>query len=1035
MASLLTDDFEGHATGSGSLTPPWTIGPLSTSVRVAAGVGRSASQAAVNRNGAMQYDGLNPSGGIVPSFDVTGYCYRVAASETLAEFGTTPGLRRGLSIQITSASASFTIGFSNPSNTDDLSFFNTYDGTAITVPNVILTDTWQKFRLVGRLSTVASGVDVNADGCCKVYLDDVLVVDAAGLKAATVADWVNSSSPNTWTVLYFAWTGYLDDISANNDTVTCSSVTLSPVPGPTPQNPTAPCGAIPEATGGGIGKAGCTPAGTGWTSSYSGPYGTVPSHTDPTDGELLTGKDVVDFWIAIHHVDYPSGTVTVYRKALVELADLSTYYGGRKEGGLLTIGAVEHGLGNEQGGFEAASADFNLSDAIDRWFRTLADGQDMDGDEVEIYLASPAARATAAAPRVLMRGVIQGQQLSDRLVATLTVVDRLFSIFGPLGRSPEWPSRRFEEWFPDAPNDVKGMVIPIIAGEKSDIGAVDQITAAPASRGLCPGHFVGYYDPGIPETPVPLAPPTISTSGVTGAGGNTTYDFAVTGRNLAEDNIYDKTGETTAVLATVSGAPAFGALGASNYVYLTGTMPTGTLAIRVYVKVNGVYNHLDDADINLGAGTWFYHYGERNGVTDVDVTEPAQPPTADQTDPRPDWGLLVFALGPVFRYLSVYGSDLGNQLPDQPHNRILLNPTTRNDILVPGINWVAPYLSFTNAAGEVLWVSGILVRGPLLDDHLAGTVNITANILGVESVGDGTGLPIIDAHAIQQWWLENHLLRGWTSGAYATAGSYPQWTDGTPIVRSSRFATRQAYTASTLGGRGLTVGWYVDRAKALNDWFKEWNDSTETVLGFNGHGQITLGYQDATVSLSTLPRVSDVTDLFGATRLSKGQSRENVVVGSCDWDPDYQKYRAGPITLVNANGVTLYKGHRKPGDVVSSSILNNETQFTWVLQQRLNRLAFGVTTMEISGRVGLLDYDVDNPGYLSLTSIEGIGALGYVDQPLRIIRRRFDIGSHLATLTLVDDGLAVATGAGLQDEGTMAGNLGDETLGGGFLLS
>jgi hypothetical protein len=84
-------------------------------------------------------------------------------------------------------------------------------------------------------------------------------------------------------------------------------------------------------------------------------------------------------------------------------------------------------------------------------------------------------------------------------------------------------------------------------------------------------------------------------------------------------------------------------------------------------------------------------------------------------------------------------------------------------------------------------------------------------------------------------------------------------------------------------------------------------------------------------------------------------------------------------------------------------ILDEERQATWVVRRRLSRLGLGQTVVDVPGHLGLLDVDVDQPG-IRLTTIEGKGASGYVDQPMQVFRQHFAIGSRLVTDTLFDVG-------------------------------
>ncbi len=178
---------------------------------------------------------------------------------------------------------------------------------------------------------------------------------------------------------------------------TAVTPTRQPIPPTTTLAPQTPCLPQSEVSNGGKGKFGCNNGGEGWTSSYAGPYGTVPQHEDPVDGETLTGKELagIEVWLRFYHRSYPSATVTMLQRAMVELADPPAYEFGRKPEGLLSVGDIEHAIANESGGLEAPTVDIELTDAIDQAFRVLLEDQELEGDELMILMASDRARRAA----------------------------------------------------------------------------------------------------------------------------------------------------------------------------------------------------------------------------------------------------------------------------------------------------------------------------------------------------------------------------------------------------------------------------------------------------------------------------------------------------------------------------------------------------------------------------------------------------------------------------------------------------------------
>lgn len=150
-------------------------------------------------------------------------------------------------------------------------------------------------------------------------------------------------------------------------------------------------------------SAGCNHGGVGFTVSYTGASGSVPVGADPNDGETLTGKTTAHVWVEITHTAYPALTTEKLAYALTDLDDTL-----RKEGRLLSFGDVEHELSDGQGNASAGSANIKGSDVPDRPIGTRLVGGFFNRDELNVFVLSDAGRRSAATPRRLYRGLLQG---------------------------------------------------------------------------------------------------------------------------------------------------------------------------------------------------------------------------------------------------------------------------------------------------------------------------------------------------------------------------------------------------------------------------------------------------------------------------------------------------------------------------------------------------------------------------------------------------------------------------------------------------
>lgn len=818
------------------------------------------------------------------------------------------------------------------------------------------------------------------DGRIRVYwgTDVDNLVLKADISGVAVPHPTMTSPPQIgvpYTYLNWVPAGIIDDITWDDF---CTTVIPSPPGwsgGNGPLSPLVPCEPEEPIDSGGTGNSGCNVGGEGRIpvhESYAGPYGDIPVHADPIDGETLTGKSAkgVEPWIVVHHREYPSDTITTHQRAMVELADPPTVEGGRKVAGLMAIGTVQNSLGNEQGRPEAGSVDIRSSDAKDRWMRELVETQDLSGDELHIKFWSDVARAAGTPPpHTIARVRIDDAVNTSPMQSTISGTDVLFSPTGPFGPnnfSPFWTFKDLGIAAPNLPEDLKDVPIPIGAGWKSDQGARTRIGGVLAEKGLCPLYYIGRFT-------MAGAPPPVATAG------RPLSEVVNQLQELIDDNVPNNEWEDE--LGYDIGASVGGDI---DRLRAMGIVPS------TYIELARVIGY-GDLDALLAMGS--------------------TPPSGSD-----EWGILVAGLGPWWRIDQMFGSNLGNGDSSATHDRVELNLSTRIglDILVhrwgsmtSGLDASWPlatsYIPFTNENGVTFWLACVLVRGPLLEDHINGVVNMTVNAWMADDVGDGTGLPFLHAHRIKHWFVENHLINRWTSGAYTDASTFPQWNDGTPMVRSSSYVARQAFTAASLGGLGLTGALYLPDGggrRAAVDVHGDLNTWTETFNPINGHGQICDFGFDETLDPTNWPAFDHVTSVFGPVTQVMGVARNNVVSSECDWDPDKGTYRLVAVPRSSAAGIQKAKGQRLPGDLVSNGMLFDPLQQTWVDDRRLRRLEFGMRFVEAPGKQDWLDYDI-NAG-IQLTSDEGYGATGYVQHKFVIWRRKFDVSTRKTTYTLWD---------------------------------
>lgn len=784
---------------------------------------------------------------------------------------------------------------------------------------------------------------------------------------------------------------------------------IPPPGGGGPTAPPVPCNPASTSSNGGHGQAGCSTGGTGFVSHVAATEG-IPVHADPVDGESMVGAPAVDVWIDYYHRDDSSG-ITRYGRAGVTLAHPNTYEGGYKPSGLQALGDIEYGISNEQGGHESPSINIKYADHIDRFIRNLLETEELEGDEVHIKMASPTAQNAASAPRVVARGIVQETpMLESRMMASLSAADPIFSEYGPLGPERMWPRKIPAGIFTTAPPDTLSMCWPWLYGEKSDEGSTDPLTGHSTARGLMPLIYAGQMAYGTaPTAVVPTSQGandlgTFGNLGWSGGDGWTSdgtvdhdhYKFVYGVQGNRARLIGGGRSSTASPSGTVYGFRSVWNATAETYDYFIGFL------VPPEYPAWDLFNNPAPSTANIrykiAAATPSNPYPDWQYIiywhSPTDGLQWGAPAAADLWD-------VYIAMGHEIDIYGVYGTDNGHGDPNATPNRVRIDLDARTDIRVPGYrNWTLPtnYVELTDPVdGTIYWPTLIFVdpTSPLTIDHKAGRITMAFNASGVKG---NTGLPLLYVESCKHHWLENAILNDWTSGPWSDDVTFPQWQDGTPKVRSTTFEERHYYqVASSVDGQALRCSWYVNQQANISTFIGEWN-KTESFIGYNSHGQFISFGLDETIDTSTWVRIRHHNDIFGPIRRQGGLQRENNVSVICDWDPDFEKWRNAVISVNDADAINRYKGRRKDSEQIGLSILNYQSDASWVASKRLQRLRTGLTYIDVTGKLDWLDIEVGD-GVL-LTTIEGPGASGYTDRACYVMRKKINLSAKPMTVTL-----------------------------------
>lgn len=659
-------------------------------------------------------------------------------------------------------------------------------------------------------------------------------------------------------------------------------------------------------------------------------------------------------------VDQLAYYMETLRYSFVDLDDTT-----RKEGRATNFGDIHVGMSDSQGNITAGTASLTISDLGDRPIATRQGtaGQGyFDGDQIEIFALSDKGRRTSATPNRLARVLLDEDSYEGQAEAKFSGTDPFFATnTSLLSTDSKFPFVPFPRYYVNAPEDVFSKYMQVILGEVSDAGAKDPNTGRLTPRGKCKATYLGMD--GLPTGPGGSAEQwgrfnasLYAIYRITGLFGSD-LGGGLYGSASATSN-----GATPSVI-TLRGAPSLVNVAVDGSVTITLFTAKG----RTVAKIKGISGSTVTTDSTIEA------------VDAVNV----------------DW-------------------IIGENTPDRKE----IDITTRNgiDVMVPGYPNYVRSTTYEDLLfeGETIRVTDFWVRGPLLDEHLSGTVSITFNAIGIEDRGDGTGLPITDYFMAEYWWWLNcGIVHTRMPGGIGFVGLWPQtdgdvaalggaFADGTYKINGQSFVDAQDWSTTITPG-GFKISACISEPTGMRDMAQMWNLNAGGPIvrtGVNEHGQIFKWFLDIYADPSDWPSINMADRVFGKTkRWNAKREIENVTKGTCDWDPDEGKFRRGITEIKSTTGILHSKGVRKESALIECKFVADVDQLTAMLTARNNFTKDGPNYVSIlGGDAGLWDYKIGS-GFKYTDSV-----LALIDEPLFIIDKVFHLSSMTVDLLCIDVG-------------------------------
>lgn len=422
-----------------------------------------------------------------------------------------------------------------------------------------------------------------------------------------------------------------------------------------------------------------------------------------------------------------------------------------------------------------------------------------------------------------------------------------------------------------------------------------------AVRAVRVGGYVVSPESTTEEFP-PISAPVIS-GGVVGPGGSLTVRYVVTaiqdipGAPIPQSyqNRTNHIGETNpSNVLTITNAPTKpgtsavgGSYGTGNYVHIEWDLVPGATTYRVYRKRSGI-----DADFYLidawsGSGTdafnpdgkGHYNDGEISGRSEYDIPKrDSTPPDTNQsgsgtvTSPAQINNIYVLAGHALKEVTEVY-----------VHKPVLIttpveSATSGDSTDTPVRSDPVPVLQTEGVDYEQRWIDingnryHVLIFNQAQISETCEYYEITANVKGIETNGDGTGTLITDAVDVVEHFMLNWILNSYRSsqGPYAPPGG-PWFTDvpyAPGLWDFAAAATAKATSANRIDG-GYQFAGILDRVVEVRELIRELLFSGDLTLAFSDQGSgvsgaWSLGMLSLNVDPMTLPHY-DASDIILAT--------------------------------------------------------------------------------------------------------------------------------------------------------------------------
>jgi hypothetical protein len=631
-------------------------------------------------------------------------------------------------------------------------------------------------------------------------------------------------------------------------------------------------------------------------------------------------------------------------------------------------------------------------------------------------MISDAARRAGDLARTIVRGLVRGYEPQSPLKFKFSAEDTLSRLM-----TTKVPRRLITS------DDFAGLETTATDGSVTTLAAAD--TPVPIIYGP-------ESDEHVTSTGTSLTTPTgISVTVVGGTAGETKkYAITLLNGDYGDPNLRawdDHRGETDPAWITVVNAPTdedMMSAPASHYLVISVDSQVGAVSGRCYGRYPSSIFGLDALDkpgfLGIVPADKYQYWEARRpgGAADWNTQKhKGAPPATNSTGTTTDTGTGKVApkyvgketVGGVEKHVWVLAGHACSSVPSWYVNgaRQATSTAEAGGVWeIPGVNSIPLY---EDRNGHRYCLIRGLAGEPDPDDCASGEKTLTCNVLGIETVGDGTGTVItsllqIYLHFLRNWGFGDYQTGAWLDSPTFPADPAPEDADVLHMIDEDSFDAAESRADSRLPGGyigGGVIGAGADQEE-LRDVIALLNQSCDVDQGFSRKTQFMVSME---------PSVDDLPLVTAANRITQERDIHKDTFSLQDVDTElftvrpycYGRRTADESWDVEGEArddaaIAAMLGEERIAPTLELHFVSDAAVAEDIVAHALARSRRPPRRCKLKrGLAGLSD-ELGDVRYL--THSDGISADGWIDQPVRVLEHEINPGDFEVELVCRDLG-------------------------------